>query len=95
MTIETFTIEISKPIKDLAGDDTTELTFCTPTFADLILMEEKGGKELKQMFTLMKACSEYTESELKKLTPADAIKAGSKLLSFLTFPDEIIKKSKK
>jgi hypothetical protein len=90
-----FTVQISKPIKDLAGDDTTILEFQEPTFADLIKMEEVGGKELKQMFTLMGCCSEYLPAELKKLTPTDAIKCGTELLSFLAFPDVPTKKGAK
>ena len=90
-----FTVQISKPILGLDGEPTTMLEFQEPTFADLIKMEEVGGKELKQMFTLMKSCSEYTDKELNKLTPADAMKVGVELMSFLAFPEEPIKKKAK
>lgn len=89
------TVEISKPILNFDGDETTTLEFQEPTFADLIEMEEKGGKELKQMFTLMKSCSNYSEKELKKLSPSDAFKCGSELLSFLAFQDVPTKKGAK
>ena len=91
----TISISISKPILNFEGDQTTTLEFEEPTFADLIEMEEKGGKELKQMFTLMKSCSTYSEKELKKLSPADALKCGTELLSFLAFPDVTTKKNAK
>ena len=62
---------------------------------DLVEMEDVGGKELKQMRTLMVRCSPYEIDELNKLTPADAIKVGTKLLSFLDFQGETTKKKVK
>jgi hypothetical protein len=77
------TIEISKPIKNLEGDDITTLVFQEPNFGDMIEMEEVGGTELKKMRTLMVRCSPYELSELNKLTPADAAKVLDKIGSFL------------
>jgi hypothetical protein len=85
----TINVTISKPIKDFEGVETTNLVFQEPTFADLIKMENASGGSLQQSLALFTSCSEYAESELKKISAKDTIKIGNAFAPFLPSLDDV------